>query len=451
MELPPAGGARVSTAGVSTASSVGYAHIVALDGNLPNGFVIFEFYLGNSLGTEALFPIPSSMTSGRFAVDIKPGINTAIALTNPNGKSARVEFLFRDSNGVPLREGSVEVPAQSHLSRYLTEKPFYAGSSLVTGTFTFNSDVPISVLGLRIDRKPSRLIFSRIAVNDASIVDRKRRLIPYFITGGGWTSQVVLMNPSDRELYGRLEYAFSDSPPSGQAETNEMEYTIPPQGVRRLVLPGSSVSRPGYALVRPAGGTATPFASVLLLREDGSAPADHASMEAVAPGSVQTLYVARKDESLATRVVVVNFSDKPTTVRMDLTNLDSMPAGPSRSLILPARGVWSATLDEIENGRFFLPKSFRGILRIQAEAGHEIAGLSVRYRNDRSNLDILSLMPPIEALASPTRGTMVFPHMVDSGGYISRFVLLNRSESMSSTLVLRFLSSSGKPMPLLVH
>ena len=341
----------------------------------------------------------------------------------------------------------MDVAPRAHLSRFLTEEPFYAESPLA-GTFTFNSTVPISVLGLRVEGKSYKPVFSRIAVSGAHVQDRKRRLIPYFITGGGWISHVVLMNPTHRELRGQLEYAFADSPASAQPETGEMEYTIPPQGVRRLVLPRSSVSRTGYAVLRPADAARAPFASVLLLRENGSVPADHASMEAVAPGPVQTLYVERNAE-LATRVIVVNFSDRPNTVRMDLTSLDATPAALSQSLILPARGVWSATLDEMENGRL-LPKSFRGTLRIQSESGPEITGISARYRNEGSMQDIMSLMPSIEALASPTRGTMVFPHIVDSGGYISRFVLLNKSEYIS-TLALRFLSSSGKPMRLLVH
>src|SRR5262249_43042129 len=76
-------------------------------------------------------------------------------------------------------------------------------------------------------------------------------IIPEFADGGGWSTQVILINPTDApmngvvEFYGQGSAAAGGSPlnitVNGETATN-FSYTIPPFGTTRLVTANTSSS-----------------------------------------------------------------------------------------------------------------------------------------------------------------------------------------------------------------
>jgi hypothetical protein len=444
LNIKPAAGARVSTAGVANESTVGYARLVAADGHLPTGFGISRFYLGNSMLMESLNFLRTAARSGLFPVEIEDGVDTAVAITNPNSVPATIDFTFRNSNGVPLKTGMLKLPPHAQLSRFLTEEPFWATSELAGGTFGFRSSVPVFVLGLRMDQQPSKLFFSRIAVGNDVPTEIGKSVIPYFITGGGWISEIVLVNPTQRKLFGSVAYTFADSESTEGPESGVLEYSIPAQGVQRLWISGKQESRIGYAVLQPADGTTIPLSSIRVLHEREAGPADDALIEAVVPGSVQTLYVERNDNVLSTDVVVANPSDKEIVATLKLSKLDTGQEGREQSVIVPPFGMLTVTLDELENNSF-RPKSFEGVLQIETEPGSRIAAVSVRRAPDPNNQVIYSLIPPMEAFPRIDQKSAILPQIVDSGGYVSHLVLVNTSRN-DAAVALSFFTNSGKPM-----
>jgi hypothetical protein len=442
LNIKAAAAARVSTAGVASESTVGYARLVAAEGALPTGFGISRFYLGNSLLTESLSFLRTPEKFALFPVEIENSVDTAVAITNPNAVSATIVFTFRNADGVPLKTGTIEVPRHAQLSRFLTEEPFLATPALAGGTFGFRSSVPVFVLALRVDQQPSRLFFSRIAVSQDR-TEFNKSVIPYLSAGDGWVSEIVLVNPAQRDTVGKIVYTIADSQSAGRVENGVLEYSIPAQGVQRFRIAGEEKPGIGYAVLQPGDSATIPLASVLLLRAEGRADADDALVEALAPGSVQTLYVERTD-FLSTDVVMTNPSDKEVVVRLKLSELDKGQDSADRWLTLPASGMLSVSVDELANNPF-RPKSFQGVLRIVTAPGSPITAVSVRRSADSTNPVIYSLLPPMEAFPRLEQKSVVLPQIVDSGGYISHLVFVNTSQN-DSAVALDFFSNSGKPM-----
>jgi len=67
-----------------------------------------------------------------------------------------------------------------------------------------------------------------------------------------------------------------------------------------------------------------------------------------------------------------------------------------------------------------LPRQFQGVLRLStASAALSVLGLRGRY-NERGNF-LITTTPPVAETAPAAVGEVVFPHLVDSGGYTTQF------------------------------
>jgi hypothetical protein len=292
------------------------------------------------------------------------------------------------------------------------------------------------------------LFYSRIAVEQRVMSDGGHSVIPYFMAGGDWVSEIVLVNPSRRKVFGKIIYTFVDSP-TERRESRILEYSVPARGLRRFRISGGQKSRSGYAVLQPGDHTSIPLTSALLLHKTEARPTDDALIEAVAPRSVHTLYVERNDGLLSTDVVMTNPSNKKIVANLKLSTLNDGQNLVEQSITLSPFGMQTVTLDELDNSPF-RPKSFEGVLRIESGDASEIAAVSVRRAGDRTKQVIYSLIPSLEALPRIGKKSVLLPQIVDSGGYISHLVLFNTFQK-NSAVALGFFSNSGEPMPLLIN
>src|SRR6185295_18116224 len=135
---------------------------------------------------------------------------------------------------------------------FLNQPPFN-GPSVVNGTFTFNSSVPVAAVALRgLTNERSEFLATTLGVVDLHEPRTERiAVLPHFAMGGGWTTQIVLVNPTDTVLYGRLEFrdplgelspvVLDDQPPT-IFPTTVMRYSIPPRSSQKLHALGESTS-----------------------------------------------------------------------------------------------------------------------------------------------------------------------------------------------------------------
>src|SRR5262245_20042039 len=179
----------------------------------PSGLAIIGLRQNNVLITEASVPASPLIQSGRIHAEIHGPVNTGLAMANPNGRPATLSFFFTDRNG-NFRQGSTTIPGNGQIAAFLSESPFNGDSSL-SGTFTFNSSVPVSVIAIRgRTNERGEFLITTVPVDDLSAPSLQRTaVLPHFADGGGWTTQIVLVNRTDSVLTGTVQ--FRD--PSGQS------------------------------------------------------------------------------------------------------------------------------------------------------------------------------------------------------------------------------------------
>ncbi len=92
---------------------------------------------------SATFP---ALTTGRLQVRRTGSVMTGGMFANPNSQTAIVSYFFTDAASNSAITGAFTIPANGQASRFFNE---LSGSAPSSGTFTYSSNVPLSVAGLR--------------------------------------------------------------------------------------------------------------------------------------------------------------------------------------------------------------------------------------------------------------------------------------------------------------
>lgn len=147
--------------------------------------------------------------------------------------------------------------------------------------------------------------------------------------------------------------------------------------------------------------------------------------------------------SIQTGVAIANPLNVSVNVTLDLRKLDGSSAGISPfTITVPANGQIAKFLNE-----FFpnLALPFQGVLRITGSAAVSVAGLRGRV-NERNDF-LITTTSPSPIVSSSVSSSLVFPHLVDGGGYTTQIIVVgNGSGDITGTL--QFFGQSGLPLPL---
>ncbi|MBI4475089.1 MAG: hypothetical protein HY646_20650, partial [Acidobacteria bacterium] len=452
------GGASSVSAGLADSIGVGYGIIRPDTGNTtPSGLAIFGFRENNILVSEAGVPATPAILSGRIYAEVGGAVNTGIAIANPNDDAATVTFFFTNANG-NFGAGAMTVPARGQIAKFLNQAPFNSGDS-VSGTFTFTSSVPIAVIALRgLTNERGEFLITTLPLADLSAPASSTALVfPHFADGGGWTTQMVLVNPGDTVLSGAVQ--FRD--PSGQAATvsvgdqtdTSFNYSIPARSSQKLPTTGATSSiLTGSVRVVPATGTAAPSGlAIFSFRISGTTVAE-AGVPAVPAGAAFRIYAETAGNfssgaigSIQTGLAIANMSSAATTVTLELAKLDGTSAGLTGTLQVPANGQISTFLNQIQ-GFATLETPFKGVLRVSGPASLSMVGLRGRY-NERADF-LITTTPPVNEAGTPTSSTLYFPHVVDGGGYTTQFILFSGLPGQVTAGTMQLLGQSGSVLVL---
>ena len=460
-EVAGGGGLSVTASACLRVPRVGYGRIAPnLFSAAPFGFSIFAFRQNGVLVTEAGVPASVTTQSGRIYAEVDGPVNTGIAIANPNEEAAAVSFFFTDSDGNDFGTGTTTIPANGQISRFLNEDPFNGGASL-NGTFTFSSSVPVSVIALRgFTSERSEFLITTLPITSLSALSGDPVVYPHFADGGGWTSQIVLVNPTDSPIGGSLLFlgqgtATETAQPvlvtiSGQTG-NTFPYEIPPRGSRRFQTGGEiETARVGSVRVIPAADDIAPSGLLVFRFKPGVFTVSEAGVAALGTGSVFRVYaeaVGSEGEtgSIRTGIGITNLSENPATITFELNELDGTSAGLTGSALLPGSGQMAKFLDQI-NGLESLPLPFQGVVRISTSASEGIGVVGIRSRwNERGDF-LTTTTPPANEADGPPRSQVFFPHLVDHGGFTTQLIL--HSVGQSSRGQLHFFTQSGAPLGL---
>ena len=396
------GGVSLNTSGGSGAAALGYASIQPDDQEMPpSGLAIFGFRREGILVSEASVPASVAIQSGRIYAELSGSVNTGLALANPNQGPATISFFFTDSEGNEIGSGSTILPAGEQLARFLDEAPFH-GEAALAGSFSFTSSVPIAAVALRgVTNERSEFLFSTLPIAPLTLPSLSPAILPHFAAGRGWSTDIVLVNPTDSVLAGTVQFLnrFGLEPVvqvDGQ-QSASVGYSVAARSSRKLAVRFSSslgalgLSESvltGSVRVTPADGQPVPSTLAILSFDNGETRVAEVGMPAIRPGTAFKLYVEAAGTfglvgSIQSGLAVTNVSDIPTTVTLELNRLDGSPVGLTGTLRVGPKGQEVGFLGEID-GFESLEMPFQGVVGVSSPDPISVIGLRGRYNVQRA-------------------------------------------------------------------
>ena len=361
--IPDKGGFSVTSQDAEPMLRVGYGQVEPDDGMTPPvGLAIFGSRLNGILVSEAGVPASAAVLEGRIFAETDGPVRTGLALANPNDTAARIAFFFTDSNGIDSGHGSFTLGPRKQMARFLNEAPFNGGSAM-RGTFTFTADLPVAVIALRgFVNERSEFLMTTLPVAPLAVPTTGTVYFPHFAAGGGWTTQVILVNPTHALISGNVQFISSGSATEAAAPAtltladgrsgSAFPYAIPPRSATRLRTsnPASPLEVGSVRAVPDTGQPAPSGVSIFAFQKDGTSVSE-AGVPASTSGAAFRVYVEAsgtpgQPHAVRSGIALTNTSDAPTTVSLELTDLDGTAADPPSRSPFPHRATW---LDSLMN------------------------------------------------------------------------------------------------------
>ncbi len=446
--------------GVSATTTVGYGRIRPDSGmTTPSGLAIFGFTQNGVLVAEAGVPAAAPIQQGRIFAEVSGPVNTGLAIANPNDVDATISFYFTNLEGTNFGEGSLTLGANQQTAKFLDQAPFNGVSIL--GTFTFTSSVPVSAVALRgFTNQRAEFLITTLPVAPLSSASSDTIYFPHFADGGGWTTQVILVNPTDATISGNVEFLGQGSGTTAAAPVtltlddastgSSFPYAIAPRTSKRFTTsnPAGSVSV-GSVRATPDSGSSTPSGVGVFSLTSGGFTVSEAGVPALPTGSAFRVYVealgtSGQVGSVRSGLALTDTSATDNTVTLELTSLDGSTVGAAATLSLPPSGQVAQFIDEL----FSLPANFSGVLRVTSSSDIAMVGLRGRT-NERSDF-LITTTPPSNEVSTPGSVDTYFPHIADSGGWATQFVLFSGTAGQTSAGTLSFIDQAGQPLDLSV-
>jgi hypothetical protein len=385
-------------------------------------------------------------------------VNTGLAIANPSDKAATINFRFIRTDGSDFRSGVMTLGSYEQKALFLDQSPFDGGNDFA-GTFSLTSTGGVSVIALRgyTNTRGEFLITTLPVVNLSQAAPTTTTTIPYFAVGGGWTTQLQLVNPTNNALSGTVQFYSPGSTNTagapinvniGGRTTNEFAYSIPAGASIKLPLSGQDGSvTTGSVRVIPQTGQAVPSSLAVFSFTSGNVVVSEAGAAGVSGNGMQ-MYAESSGVpfsvgSIQTGVAIANPSSAPAPVTLELRKLDGSPAGVASTVVtVPPNGQVGRFLNE-----FFpaLSTPFQGVLRVTA--GTPISAVGLRGRTNERNDFLITTTPPASLVTPSASINLMFPHLVDGGGYTTQIIVIGNGAG-DSTGTLQFFTREGLPLPL---
>jgi hypothetical protein len=437
----------------------GYGRFLSSSGTTPSGLAIFGVRQDGVLVNEAGVPGQSLISSGRIYAEVSADglLNTGLALANPNPTAALITFTIRDTNGNTIRTDTTTIESDSQLVGFINQEPFSSGNG-IQGSFTFTSSIPVAMIALRgyfNERTPSEFLMTTLPVVDlAATAPSGTQVIPHFAAGGGWTTHVLLVNPTGAAQTGSIQVLDS----SGAAQTvlidgvaaSSAAYTVSPNTSRKIVVTGAGGLVFGPMRVVPTGGGPAPVTLVVFSTKDGPITVSEAGVPVTMGTAFRMFAQLSPSPSIRPGIAIGNGTATAGTATLTLTSLDGATTLGSAVVAIPATGQAVAFLDEPAMMPALQGQAVQGILRITTDLS-SISVVGLRLRINERNNSLMTTTPPTLENGSSTTAERIFPHLVNGGGWTTQFILFSGTTAQTSGGNLIFVEPDGDPFDLNIN
>jgi hypothetical protein len=434
---------------------VGFGRIRSSSSVTPSGVTIIGFHQNGTLVTEAGIPASLPIRAGRAYVEFNGQVNTGLAICNSNNQDAVVSFYFTDSAGNNFGSNTLTVTANHQIVAFVNQSPFN-GTAVTQATLTFTSNVPVSIAALRtLLNERNDFIVSALPIVDLQGQNSTDAVVvPHFANGGGWRSQIVLVNPGDAPLSGNVQFfgqgqAGSAAPlltlSINGTSNSTFTYTIAPRSFIRMNTSGAGNVQVGSVRVTPDQNNSAPSISTTFSLLTNGVTVSESTVATISPGLTFRTYLQSSGAtavsgSVQTGLAIANPSSGPVDANLELLTVDGAPTGLATTVTIPSGGQIARFVRELFPQ---LNSSFEGVLRLKSTTPLVMTALR-EIINERGD-SIFTSTPPVNE-ATFTNPEMMFPLVVSGGGYSSQFVLLSVSPEAVISGNVWLLSATGVPL-----
>jgi hypothetical protein len=265
-----------------------------------------------------------------------------------------------------------------------------------------------------------------LPVADLDVKRSELRLIfPQVVDGGGYATQIALMNPSSGGSLGTLAfYDDNGAPMPGQSVIN---YTLPPNGAVKYATAGNGNLKVGYAVLTTSSGAPLVGNGIVISMKSGGGVTSLAGVPAAPQTTSSRVFIETSSHPLErnTGIALVNRNNQPATIIADLIAVDG--TSKTSTFRVPANGHVARFVNELYSN---LPRDLQGVVTLTSDI--PIAPLTLRLTTNQRGDSIFSTLPVADLRNLPA-GTLYIPQVVDGGGYQTQFILFNTAPFLPST------------------
>ena len=339
------------------------------------------------LVSEAAVAASAPLTRASLFVNGEDSRQHHLYLFNPGDASSQVRFHLFDRQGNEAAAFQREVPAGQQVAVTLEssglDRP--PGSEM---TLAIEASQPVAVVALR-ETANARGDAILAPAPLATSGDRERQVLPLVLNGGGRRSTIVLVNDSDAQRAGTVEFVdrCGARAPLG-ADSELMPYVIPPHASRVITTDGVGARLDsGHAVVTPAGPQTAPHAAVIVTSREGDVMISEslvaASWSAGTQFAINTEPTLIRHGEIDTEIVISNAGDVAARVEVALEGAarttHTVPAG--QQLVLHVGELFGGGV--------------RGVVSVEAELP---VGISARQVTTNLRAEEIAVaLPPLEA------------------------------------------------------
>jgi sugar lactone lactonase YvrE len=267
-------------------------------------------------------------------------------------------------------------------------------------------------------------------------------VFPQIAAGGGYSTQLILINSTTQTLHGKVSFIGDDGSPlliqlAGE-ESAQFSYEIPPNGAYRTELERSSDVRAGYAVVTPDSGQITPAGTAVFRVKQSGNIVTEAGVGASPATTSARIFV--DNVASYTGVALANPSDQSVAVTFVLLDRYGSTLD-STTRTLAARSHLAIFAHQLFPG---LSDKFTSLMEISSPV--PVVPITLKLTPNARSDSVLTTLPVADLTRPPTATSVVFAQIAIGGAFSTRLIFINTDKSKTITGRLSFFNSDSTAM-----
>ena len=258
---------------------------------------------------------------------------------------------------------------------------------------------------------------------------------PQLADGGGYTTSLLLLNTSNWTESGTLQILDDNGAPLvvnqvGGTADSSFRYSIPSGGAFRFQTDGfPAATNTGWVRLTPDLLNPAPVGSGVFGYNPGSILVSESGIPATTSTTHARIYVdLSKMHNTGLAIANVGTMAAMITLRTYQTDGTTGVGSSQGPLRLAAGGHDAKFANQFISD---LPDGFTGVLDISSTS--LFAALTLRSLVNERNDFLMTTFPVVDATRTAP-SPIIFPQIVDGGGYITEFILISAGQSANMTL-----------------